>query len=201
MRSFLSGLSLLGSIAIFSQVANASIILSITDDGTDLTIRATGLYDFSQANRFAYDTATLIPNAAVQPIFEIYGWQISSDATDSEWIRISAKNELTQADGIWPANTISTNTPFWFITGGMERLYIPKTAPNIGSVNETAIFQGVTLESCGIVPNETMTISWTGDSMTVTTSIPEPSTLVLIGSGSIAIVLCRSKKGVRKGIL
>lgn len=195
MKKFLRTALLLSSITFCSQSANSSIILSITDDGTDLTMRATGTYDFSQADRNAYDTSTLIPNAAIQPPFGIYGWKITSDASDSEWIRITGKNEIFYGDGIWQADTVSTNTPFWFsFPNGTGRLYIQKTAPDIGSVDEMAVFQGVTLESCGMRSNETMTISWTGDSMTVTTAIPEPSTLALLGGGSLAIYLVRSKR-------
>ena len=188
MKIYVWSILLASMLGVLSQQADASIAVTISDDGTDLTMRATGSYDFSQATR---DSAPshLDFNATVTPEYSIYGWQATGNYTTLNTINISVSSPLTGTGSVWPADEVSTSTPFWIDTLGND-LYIAKTTANQGTVDETAVFYGTTLADLGMVAGETMTLSWVGDSMTVTT-IPEPATFGFIGIFGIGALAVR----------
>ena len=59
------------------------------------------------------------------------------------------------------------------------------TAPVFGSVDEFAVFQGVTLASLGMVLGETVTVSWGNGGLnergTINTLVPAPGAMALLG--------------------
>ena len=178
--------------------AHASIIMSLTDDGTDLTMRATGTYDLSGAQvstRFEPD----FPSAFASPFSYggIYGWGVGQDVLS---YKVNSAGSFTDNSGgltVPDPTSVSTSMPFYFQTmspdGAVIRFALG--TPNSGTVNETAIWEDTTLADLGMVPGETITVSWSGDSVTIQTiAIPEPNSVALLIIGGVGVFYTRRRK-------
>lgn len=170
--------------------ANAAIVMTITDDGTDLTMTATGSYDFSAVGDNGTDKVFGV-NAGVTPTLGGYGWETTANTLS---LTVSYSGSLTGSSNAFPATSVTTTNPFYFDTGGSV-IRFAAGAPLTGTVNETAIFAGVTLASLGMVAGESVSVTWTGDSATIqtTTPVPEPSSSLLFGLGALGLVVRRRR--------
>ncbi len=172
--------------------ADAAITITITDDGTNLTMSATGTYDFSAAPILATDSDTLGFDSAFAPTFLVYGWDAGSQ---SNTFAISHSGSLTATGDKFPADSMTTTNPFFIDLNNGIIVVSRSSAPLIGSVNETATFLNTTLASMGMVSGESLTVTWNGDSATIQTSaIPEPSSALLLGLGALGLAGLRSRK-------
>ena len=171
--------------------ADAAITITITDDGTNLTMSATGTYDFSAASIPTNQNHALGTESACAPSIGVYGWETGAG---SNTFAISSSGSLTATDSKFPADSATTTNPF-FIDLNNGIIVFKSSAPLTGSVNESATFLNTTLASMGMVSGESMTVSWTGDSVTIQTSaIPEPSSALLLGLGASGLAGLRRRK-------
>lgn len=173
------------------MVANGDIIMTITDDGTDLTMLATGTYD--NVGLAVVGTTFLGVSAIVGPDQCCYGWETGQD--NSVNYAASYSGSLTGTANALFADVVSTTNPFWFwhLAG---RITFQSGAPLVGSVNESATFFGTTLASLGMVAGESIQVSWGDNIATIQTfaAVPEPGTLALLGIGLFGMGLSRRKK-------
>jgi MYXO-CTERM domain-containing protein len=178
---------LIAMFAILFLATNASygaFILSITDDGTDLTMKATGSYDLTGIG--SAGGLQLGVNAAVAPAISggLYGWE---SEPNTKYVPVAFSGNLTGTSNALTADFVSTTTPF-NLNIGNNAIYLPTTASLTGTFDNIAIFEGVTLASLGMVAGETINVTWQGDSAIITTvNTPEPATatLALLGLGGL----------------
>jgi len=190
------------AIAIFSMLlcsisgtAKGGIVMTLTDDGTNLTMRATGTYDVSSLTATA--DIDLIVNAAFAPPLDggLYGWAVGGP---TDRYAISFDGALTGLVGALPATSVSTNTPFIFV--GNSILFATGTS-STGTVDETAVFAGVSFADFGMLSGETITATWgdgdVGETATISTvtatAVPEPSSLLMFGIGVAALSVQRRR--------
>ena len=171
------------AVLLVSERADAEIIMTIGDDGTDLTMTATGSYDLSLLEPSA-STLLLGANALVGPSKNSFGWDTGGEGDPQEY-SVEFIGSFT-GTGLAISATSTTGTSPFFFYGPGGLMSLPAGAPQIGEVNETAIFAGVTLASLGMVAGETINVVWEGDSAIIQT-IPEPASvgLVALVSGGI----------------
>jgi hypothetical protein len=177
---------------------DAAIILTLTDDGTDLTMRATGTYDLSGAEvstRFEPD----FPSAFASPFSYggIYGWGVGQNVLSYKVDSVGSFTDNSGGATVPLPTSVSTTMPFYFQTlspdGAVIRFAVGM--PNSGTVNETAVWENTTLADLGMVPGETITVSWSGDGATIqTVAVPEPSTSLLLGIFLLSIAALRRRK-------
>ena len=169
---------------------NAAIVISITDDGTNLTMTATGTYDFSLLT--STSGSILGANAAVAPTISSggYGWE----ANGVRYTLLPFSGILTGTVNAYPATLVTTTNPFWIDVRNSQISFRTGTLA-VGSVNESAIFNGVTLASLGMVPGESISATWNGgDSITIQTfPVPEPSSALLFGFAAIGFAARRRR--------
>jgi hypothetical protein len=170
-----------------SDRADAEIIMTISDNGTDLTMTATGSYDVSSLEPSIGNTFLGV-NAVVVPTKGNFGWDTASEEGSKEY-SVEFIGDLTGTGGAAPATSTTGTSPFFFLQTE-SILSLPGGAPSTGEVNETAVFAGVTLASLGMVAGESMNVVWEGDSAVIQT-IPEPASLGLIGLVSGCIYFSR----------
>ncbi|MDA7861978.1 PEP-CTERM sorting domain-containing protein [Akkermansiaceae bacterium] len=194
IRTLFISLLAIGSLAV---KAEAAIIMTLTDNGTDLTMRATGTYDLSGtevSTRFEPD----YPSAFASPfsLEGIYGWGVGQDVLS---YRVDSTGAFTDNSGgatVPLPTSVSTTMPFYFQTQSADGAVIRFAVgtPNNGTVNETAVWENTTLDDLGMVPGETITVSWPGDSATIqTVAVPEPSAALLLGIGALSIAAHRRR--------
>lgn len=191
---FLSGL--------FGGTAQALIIISITDDGSDLTMTATGSYDFTgtasaAAPDYVPEGAYLAPQSGV----EIYGWSGGLGAVAPATIFPVVKSGILTSDpGAITTTDIETTFPMIFLLNAASNyVQVVDTAPLSGTVNESALFSGETLASLGMVAGQSITVTWDGDNLDPTmrmaiiqtSPIPEPTSAVLLGSLALGLLARR----------
>jgi hypothetical protein len=190
------------------EEANASIIMTITDDGTNLTMRATGSYDFSSATP-APLVEDLGENAVVAPPMGLYGWESMDINADPivlhQLFEVNFPGTLSGTGVAANANLVSTSSPFFFLFADLETnpdfpiqysfVALDGSAPLVGVVDESATFFNTTLASLGMVEGESLTVTWQGDSATIQTyAIPEPaSALMLLFGAGIGMAIHRAR--------
>lgn len=192
---FISGL--------FGGTAQALIIIAITDDGNDLTMTATGTYDFTGtisngASAYAPAGAYLSPEAATQA----FGWSLGPTGLATIY-PVEVSGLLTSSPGQLSTTDIETTNPLIFLlNAGSRFVQVVDTAPLSGTVNESALFSGETLASLGMVAGESITVTWDGDNLDPsmrmaiiqTSPIPEPSSALLLGSLAFGLLARRIQK-------
>lgn len=172
----------------------SDIVMNIWDDGTNLYMQATGSYDFS--NVTPNSGAGLGANAKIGAN-QFYGWEAEL-GSGTESYTIAYIGALTGTGTISPATTVTNSTPFFFFQN-TSSIVLPTGTPNVGTVNESAVFNGTTLAGLGMLPGETVTVSWgtgganEGGSINTFAPVPEPSTAIL-GIGVAGLLITRRRK-------
>jgi len=193
---------LLFALGLLTGVANASFIMTLTDDGTNLIMRATGTYDLSGAE-VSTRTEPDYQSAFATPFDNggTYGWGVGTDVLSYKVDFVGSFTDTIGGAFIPLPTSVNTTTPFYFqtMTFDGEVIRFAQGTSNTGTVNETAIWENTTLADFGMVPGETINVSWTGDSATIQTiAIPEPSTVLLVGFGGLGAWLLRRNKNIDK---
>ncbi len=185
MKHFLLSVAIAFS---FAASANADFVVRITDDGTDMTLRATGSYDFSALTPSNANTFVGAP-AIVQPNDDILGLNIGFDFGPADVYEVSYDGILS-GGGSRFTNNVTTTNPFFLTNGPLgNSVFLQEGAPSIGTFNETAVFEGTTLADLGMVVGETVTITWEGDSGIITTAVvPEPSSAIIGFIGLVGLI-------------
>lgn len=165
--------------------ASAQITINVWDDGTDLFMGATGNYDMSnQAVNTRFSGLGL--NATMWPATNLHGWETNL-GNGSIGYDMVQNGTLTGANGPSGANFVSNSNPF-FIFG--NTIHFDVNAPVVGSVNELARFDGVTLASLGMILGESASFSWgnggaaEGGTLNAVL-IPAPASVALLGLGGL----------------
>jgi hypothetical protein len=172
------GVLVLTCIVAGSRNANGEIIMTISDDGSDLTMSATGTYDLSGLGA-EVGTIRMGRNAIVGTTKGTFGWDTETELGSKEYF-IEFFGILTGTGSTDPAASTTGTTPFFvYMPTGM--LSFPFDAPQSGIVNQTAIFTGVTLASLGMVPGEEVVGFWGENNIILIQTIPEPVSTGLIG--------------------
>ncbi|GHC04185.1 PEP-CTERM sorting domain-containing protein [Cerasicoccus arenae] len=186
---------LLLAFAITSNNAMAVLVINITDNGTNLTMTATGSYDFSALSPGS--GVGLGNNAVVMPVGGggAYGWKTPGPNADG--YPITFDNTFAGITGAITPDFFSISHPF-FVSLDNNVISIPNGSPQIASgINNIAVFNGYTLSSMGITPG-VINVSWAGDSAIITASaapIPEPSTYIaLAGFATLGVFIWRRHK-------
>ncbi len=173
------------------MAANADIIMTITDDGTDLTMTATGTYD--NTGLPAGFSVSLGTTAIVGPNQCCYGWETGVTAQNYS---ATYSGSLTGTSNALAADLVSTMNPFFFWHAS-NRIVFKQGAALVGSVNESATWFGVTLASLGMVAGESIQVTWGGNTAIIQTfaiSVPEPGTIALLGIGLLSMGIARRRK-------
>lgn len=151
-----------------SHYANAGlIIMSINDNGTDLTMTATGDYD--NTGLINQSGLTLGVNAAIAGTLPIFGWETNSSNNNFNAIY---SGTLTANSNAFPASSVSTTTPFFF-ANIVNTISFSDTASLIGTVSESAIFENTTLASLGMISGESITVSWGENQAIIQTNLAQ----------------------------
>lgn len=189
VRNFAAILIVFGS---FAGGVNAAILMTITDNGTDLTMTATGTYDFSSMTPNFDGGSALGANAMVGPsVSGVYGWETGAG---QNVFTVSYSGVLIGSSFAFPADSTSVTIPFYFVVSNSE-IRFSSTTPLVGSVNESAIFSGTTVAGLGMVAGESVTITWAGDSATIQTlSIPEPSSTLTYGVAALGFLAVHRRR-------
>lgn len=170
--------------------ASAAIVVNITDNGVNLTMTATGTYDFSSLT--PNSGSGLGANAGVGPAIDSggYGWEASGVG----YILSPFSGTLTGLSNAFPASFVSTTNPFW-INVATSSISFGAGTLAVGSVNESATFNGATLASLGMISGQSISATWTGgDSITIQTSaVPEPSSALLFGFAALGFAARRRR--------
>lgn len=174
--------------------ASAGIIMTITDDGTDLTMAATGTYDntgLAVIGSVYFGATGVVTGCCI-------GWETGVGTSAN--FAASYVGSLTQlSDILFPTSSVTTSNPFWFWTE-LNRITFRTSAPIVGSVNESATLEGATLATFGMVSGESVSVTWGQNTATIQTfagqsvSVPAPATLALVGIGLAGIGCNRRKK-------
>lgn len=172
-------LSLL-AIGLLTSAAKGDMILTLSDDGFNLTMTLTGDYDFSDLTP-ASESGLGFP-ALIVPSAGIFGWETG----DAPGYTVTYSGSLSGTGVAFDPTSSSVTTPMWFYTS-QSTIYLSSAFPTVGTVNNTAVFSGVTLASLGMIAGQTMTATWQGGSATISTiqAVPEPSTWALVAVGSV----------------
>lgn len=176
------------------MAANADIIMTISDDGTDLTMTAIGTYD--NTGLVDLSDVQLGVNAMIGTAQCCHGWDTGLPSL-AYFANYSGSLTGTASTFPTPANVVATTNPFWFWHNS-DRIVFQTGSPLIGSVNESATWNGLTLSSLGMVAGESVAVTWGNNKGTIQTSastptIPEPSTMILFGSGLAGLIGWRWK--------
>lgn len=164
--------------------ACAAISVVISDNGTDLTMVATGSYDLT--NALLIGNGGVGVNAVVLPAIGggFYGWETTDDGFAYSAVYTGT---LAGTGNAYGAITASANIPF-HVVRGFDYITFGFGAPTMGTVNNTATFANTTLASLGMVAGQSMTGTWglggADETITITT-VPEPSALLLSALGSL----------------
>lgn len=168
-----------------SQSANSEIVMHISDDGTDLTMTATGSFNFFGMISLA--GTDIGSPAVVSPIDNggTFGWSTGSPSSAYD---VAFNGSLTGASNAIAPTSTSTTIPF-FIRFDTGKIHFANSQDPSGVVDETATFEGVTLASLGMVSGESVEVFLGGAKggdqapiATITTSsVPEPSSVMLFG--------------------
>lgn len=173
-----------------TAASHGAIIMTITDDGTNLTMRATGSYDNTGLTK-ASKRLVVRYETFVIPDSGLFGWSGSSSAYE-----VTVVGSLTGTGNISASSSqalVTTNIPFFIFlnNGGQASIsFGPKDEesqlPISGTVDNTTVFGELTLADLGMVAGESLTVTWGTNTATIQTSaIPEPSAalLGLLGAG------------------
>ena len=195
------------ALASLAGVAKAAVTINIFQDGSKVRISSSGgtldttglnvdfnvlgLTDNSFAHGFAgidagaFGSGTSTPGLAR---FDFGGSNITRTAS-SGW---------TPGDGLRSTVTFTTGDETISVQNfsGDTVIYLVNTA--IVGINTVGAFSAVTdldedLASLMYTPNESVTYSWGSDSITVVTSIPEPSASILLALGAFGVLFRRRR--------
>jgi len=193
-RPFASALIALGTL---TSSATGAVLVTISDNGTDLSMTAVGTIDLTGFSPSTTPTFNFLAvNAGVAPTINegVYGWETDPSATASdEYIATTVSGSLTGTGGAFPATSVTAPFPFW-VAGISGALYLPTGAPVTSSVNNTATFAGVTLASIGMFPGESQVYTFGQETVTFTTVVPEPSSSLLLGFAGLGLISRRKRK-------
>ena len=170
--------------------SKAAIYILISDNGTNLTMVATGTYDLTNAVVNG-STGGLGAKAYVIPNI-IYGWETNS-ATRYTAIFSGTLTGTGIADADGLADTNSVSLPFFF----HQSLNVVSFKDGVavsGSINNSSTFNGITLASLGMVAGESVTGSWGlggADETFSITTVPELSSCFL---GALGLLLFLRRK-------
>ncbi|MEM0966082.1 MAG: PEP-CTERM sorting domain-containing protein [Verrucomicrobiota bacterium] len=176
--------------------AHGGILMTISDDGINLTLRATGSFDVTNATSIG--TGSLGTDAAVAPTLNAFGFNAGLDG-----VRYAASFSgiLSGTSDVFPSSSLTTNIPVWVDFDGTESNPSPRFAAPAGelsgTVDETAIFNGTTIASLGLVVGQSVTGTWGSggvDEQITITVIPEPSSALLLGLGGLGFVVLRRRR-------
>lgn len=180
------------AICSLTQFACGEIVMTITDDGTDLTMQAVGDYDFSGLVSIS---DALGKEAVIGPALNggTFGWETGGPSIAYS---VAFSGGLTGSRAAINPSAMRNSIPFYFNIGNGTIHFASgaSAAPPSGTVNETAVFSGMTLATLGMVAGETIEVTFeTGDGgldqvvvATITTaSVPEPSSMILFGMAGL----------------
>jgi hypothetical protein len=181
------------ALGLIACTAKGEIFITISDDGSDLTMRATGSYDISALTPAVNPFAFLGINATVAPsVYDgIYGWETGPCVAYT----VSFSDSLTGTVQTDAASSVTTDTPFFFVVNyfGSSYFVLSTGTPTFGTVDETAVFENETIASLGMVVGESVTASWAGDSATIQV-VPEPATVGLMVLGGCTVLFRKRKR-------
>ena len=187
-------MALAGFVLGISGFANAGLItMLITDNGTDLTMTATGDYDNTGLTNLGAIQVGV--KAFVFSGSQYYGWDIIGTRFAADHIGVLTGTGSVSTHIL---SDISGNTPFWF-NGNND--YIVFGSALIGTVNQSAVINNATLSSLGMLEGESINVTWGDNQLIIMTTpinkqvpVPAPSTLAALALGLIGLASIRFEK-------
>lgn len=167
-------------ICLAAGVGEGAVIINISDDGTNLTMSATGDYDLTNATPNPSGTSGLSAAIIIPGSTGLYGWN-----TGGQIPLYLATFSGTLSGNRVNFSSSSTTNPFFF--SGMQQS-AAFTGGLTGSVNESATLFNNTLADFGFVAGQSISVSWgnggvneRGTVNVLSNAVPEPSTFTLLG--------------------
>ena len=187
MKSTFAAAAALG-LAVFSAGAQASVVMSISEVGSDVVAMASGTLNLGGLSFSSQDNGAL--NAFVFPSFAAVGVGPAPSDTDVYSGAIAGPTTF----GIGARTGASSGAGDAFALNGFtELLFVPRDYVSGSSLSASATFAGATLASLGISPG-TYVYSWgsglNADTFTIDVergAVPEPSTWAMMGLGFAAL--------------
>lgn len=196
----LRAMAAIAVVVLAAGVANASVIIDITQSGGDVDVTATGSLNLRGAtfdHPQAYSTG-IIPGGS--------NWYIALGTTAGmDWYRLTSVNLPYGTSTNFDTSGLTSGDAFsiWGFAGGTPLVGVPTGYTSGSPISSSMVLAGETIAGLTLIPgtytftipNDTITLEIGGSS----SSVPEPSTwpMLLTGFAALGLVGYRRSRHLR----
>ena len=182
----LGAIAAIAVMVLAAGLANASVLIDITQSGGNVDVTATGSLDLTGAtfdHPQAYSTG-IIPGGS--------NWYIALGATPGmDWYQLTSVSLPYGTSGNYFTSGITSGDAFsiWGYTGSTPLVGLPTGYTSGSPISADMTLSGETIAGMTLIPG-TYTFTIPNDTIILDiggSSVPEPGTLVMFGSGIIGL--------------